>query len=311
MKKRLFILILSISLIFLFGCSSSLDSDLPGQTPGGQKPNASASPSAAPAGNLKVHFIYVGQGDAAFIEFPDGQTMLIDAGPAEQGANVVAYINQLGYKKIDYVVGTHPHTDHIGGLIDVLNTFDVGSIYMPGATADNKTYADLTQLIQVKGIPLAAAKKGVVIKTGVAMIIAPVNENSSEMNDNSAVVRLAYGDTNFLFMGDASKNVEQELTGDISADVLKVGNHGSSYASSPEFIAKVNPKIAVITSGKDNKYNLPNGITLTTLQSAGAKIYNTSYNGTVVVTSDGTNVSADKDVIPDDVIQKQIEKTKK
>lgn len=307
MKKRLFIIILSISLLFLFGCSSSPDIPLPDD----QNPNASASPSAAPAGNLKVHFIYVGQGDAAFIEFPDGQTMLIDAGPAEQGANVVAYINQLGYKKIDYVVGTHPHTDHIGGLIDVLKSFDVGSIYMPSAAADNKTYTDLSQLIQEKGIPLAVAKKGVVIKTGVAMIIAPVNENSSEMNDNSAVVRLAYGDTNFLFMGDASKNVEQELTGDISADVLKVGNHGSSYASDPAFIAKVSPKIAVITSGKDNKYNLPNGITLTTLQSAGAKIYNTSYNGTVVVTSDGANVSADKDVVPDDVIQKQIQKTKK
>lgn len=300
MKKTLsIILTLFLSIIFISGCSATPDSAPPGAS---TLPEPSASSAS---GNLTVHFIYVGQGDSEFIEFPDGQTMLIDAGPAEQGAAVVNYISKLGYTKIDYVVGTHPHTDHIGGLIDVLQSFDVGSMYMPSATSNIKTYTDLTALIQSKGIPLAVAKKDVVIKPGYASVIAPVNENSKDMNDNSAVVKITYKDTSFLFMGDASKNVEQELQ-DVAADVLKVGNHGSSYASSPEFIEKVSPKIAVIPCGKNNKYNLPNGTTLKTLQSAGAKIYETSECGTIMVVSDGTTVLADKATVPQKTLDKQI-----
>ncbi len=308
MKKRLFIILLALCLAALFGCSSSLDaspdsSDSASPKPGESgKGGASAAPSAVNTGALKVHFIYVGQGDSAFIEFPDGETMLIDAGAAEQGANVINYISGLGYNKIDYVVGTHPHTDHIGGLLEVLRTFKVGNIYMPDASSDIQTYADLMQLIKDNGIPLTVAQKDVVIKPGFAAILSPVtiNTNRKEMNDNSAVVRVTYGNTNFLFTGDASKNIEQQLlTGEISADVLKVGNHGSSYASSPDFIAKVSPKIAVITCGKNNQYNLPNPATLKTLQDAGATIYDTSRDGTVTITSDGTNVSADKGTVAD------------
>jgi competence protein ComEC len=299
LKKILcIILTLFLSFVLISGCSSTPDSAQPG---------VSAEPSAlesTASGNLKVHYIYVGQGDSEFIEFPDGQTMLIDAGPAEQGANVVNYIKKLGYTKIDYVVGTHPHTDHIGGLIDVLQSFEIGSMYMPSATSSIKTYTDLVGLIHTKGIPLAVAKKDVVIKPGFATIIAPVNENSKDMNDNSAVVKVAYQNTNFLFMGDASKNVEQELQ-DVSADVIKVGNHGSSYASSPEFITKVKPKIAVITCGKSNKYNLPNAATLKTLLGVGAKIYETSENGTITVVSDGTTVTADKEPVPEKTLSKQ------
>lgn len=296
MKKRLFIILLALSLVALFGCSPSLDSspDSVSPTPGESgKSEGSAVPSSAPAGSLKVHFIYAGQGDSAFIEFPDGQTMLIDAGSAEQGANIINYISGLGYSKIDYVVGTHPHTDHIGGLLEVLRTFEIGNIYMPDASSDIQTYTDLMQLVQENGIPLTVAQKDVVIKPGFAAILSPVtiNTNRKEMNDNSAVVRITNGDTNFLFMGDASKNIEGQLSGDISADVLKVGNHGSSYASDPAFIAKVNPKIAVITCGKNNQYHLPNEITIKTLESAGVQIYDTSKDGTVIVTSDGTSVT--------------------
>lgn len=311
MKKTVsFILILLLSFMILFGCSTP---DAPGpempEPKDGGRNQADASPMPTAAGSLKVHFIYVGQGDSAFIEFPDGQTMLIDAGPAEQGAKVVDYIGKLGFTKIDYVVATHPHTDHIGGLLDVLSAFDIGSVYMPDAPSDVKTYADLMQLIQEKGLTLVAAAKDVVIEPGFAVILSP-GQISKEMNDNSAVVRVTFGQTNFLFMGDASKNVEQQLTGDIKADVLKVGNHGSSYASSPEFIARVNPKIAVIPCGKNNKYKLPNGITIKTLRDAGAKIYETSYNGNMVITSDGTGVSADQEAIPDEELDKQ-EKNRK
>lgn len=303
MKKTLsFLLILSLCLMILFGCSTP-DSEMTKPKAGGED-TADATPTPAAAGPLKVHFIYVGQGDASFIEFPDGQTMLIDAGPAEQGAKVVDYISSLGYTKIDYVVGTHPHTDHIGGLLDVLRSFDIGSVYMPDAPSEVKTYADLMQLIQENGLTLVTAAKDVEIKPGFAVILAP-EQISKDMNDNSAVVRVTYGNTNFLFMGDASKNVEGQLAGDIKADVLKVGNHGSSYASSPEFIARVSPKIAVIPCGKNNQYKLPNGITIKTLRDAGAKIYETSLNGNVTVTSDGTNVTADSEALPDEELDKQ------
>ncbi|MEI6102114.1 MAG: ComEC/Rec2 family competence protein [Eubacteriales bacterium] len=244
------------------------------------------------SGQLSAHYIDVGQGDSEFIEFPDGQTMLIDAGVPEAGDTVVNYIKKLGYSKIDYVVATHPHEDHIGGMAQVIKAFDIGSVYMPKVSTNTKTYENLLQTIKDKGLTIKTAKAGVQIREG-AEILSPIDDKYSDLNQYSAVIRITFGNNHFLFMGDAGKPVEKELTGDLSADVLKVGHHGSDTATSKAFVAAVNPKIAIISCAKVNDYGHPHQVTLNTLNAAGVAIYGTYVSGTITVTSDGNKIAID------------------
>ena len=245
---------------------------------------------------LRVSFIDVGQGDSEFIELPNGETMLIDAGTNETGKNVVDYIKSLGYTSIDYVVGTHPHEDHIGGLDDVIKTFDIGSIYMPKVTADTKTFEDVLDAAESKNLMINTAKSGVSIMDTEDLsvkFLAPTLDIYENTNDYSAVVKVVYGETSYLFTGDAEEFSENLITDDVNADVLKVGHHGSSTSTSTEFLKKVSPASAVISCGKDNSYGHPHSETLQKLADMGTAVYRTDELGTIVSVSDGKTINFD------------------
>lgn len=245
---------------------------------------------------LRVSFIDVGQGDSEFIELPNGETMLIDAGTNETGKNVVDYIKSLGYTSINYVVGTHPHEDHIGGLDDVIKTFDIGSIYMPKITADTKTFEDVLDAAESKNLMINTAKSGVSIMDTEDLsvkFLAPTLDSYENTNDYSAVVKVVYGDTSYLFTGDAEDFSENLITDDVNADVLKVGHHGSSTSTSTEFLKKVSPASAVISCGKDNSYGHPHSETLQKLADMGTAVYRTDELGTIVSVSDGKTITFD------------------
>lgn len=245
---------------------------------------------------LTVHYLDVGQGDTTFIELPNNQTMLIDAGESGYAEKIIEYIKKLGYSKIDYVVGTHPHTDHIGGLANVINTFEIGLIYMPKAVSTSKTYEHLLNTILEKNMSVKTAKEGVNILEQESLkisILSPKQNSYTKLNNYSAVIKMVFQNTSFLFMGDAEKEVEQELTDEVKADIIKIGHHGSNTSSSEEFVAKVKPQYAIVSVGKDNKYNHPYEEILNRWKNIGASIYRTDELGTIVATSDGTKIVID------------------
>lgn len=247
---------------------------------------------------LKVHYLDVGQGDSIFIELPNNETMLIDAAESYQSENIINYLKNLNYKKIDYVIGTHPHTDHIGGLKDIINTFEIGKIYMPKVVSTTKTYESLLMAIKDKNLKINTAKAGTSIIDTDALkinILAPTNSTYTELNNYSVVTKITYGSTKFLFMGDAEKLSENEIKENVTADVIKIGHHGSNTSSSIDFIKKVNAKYGIISVGLNNKYNLPKEEIITNWENSGTKIYLTSINGTIRASSDGTNIKIESE----------------
>ena len=247
---------------------------------------------------LKVHYLDIGQGDSIFIELPNNETMLIDAAESYQSENIINYLKNLNYQKIDYVIGTHPHTDHIGGLKDIINTFEIGKIYMPKVVSTTKTYESLLMAIKDKNLKINTAKAGTSIIDTDALkinILAPNNSTYTELNNYSVVTKITYGTTKFLFMGDAEKLSENEIKENVTADVIKIGHHGSNTSSSIDFIKKVNAKYGIISVGLNNKYNLPKEETITNWENSGTKIYLTSTNGTIRASSDGTNIKIESE----------------
>lgn len=247
---------------------------------------------------LKVHYLDVGQGDSIFIELPNNETMLIDAAESYQSENIINYLKNLNYQKIDYVIGTHPHTDHIGGLKDIINTFEIGKIYMPKVVSTTKTYESLLMAIKDKNLKINTAKAGTSIIDTDALkinILAPNNSTYTELNNYSVVTKITYGTTKFLFMGDSEKLSENEIKENVTADVIKIGHHGSNTSSSIDFIKKVNAKYGIISVGLNNKYNLPKEETITNWENSGTKIYLTSTNGTIRASSDGTNIKIESE----------------
>ncbi|MCD8158607.1 MAG: MBL fold metallo-hydrolase, partial [Clostridiales bacterium] len=247
--------------------------------------------------DLKVHFIDVGQGDAIFIELPNSETMLIDAGPeSDTAAN---YIKNQGYSAITYVAATHPDADHISGMPEVLNTFSVDRFYMPEKEHTTQIFENMIDALANNGCEsiYAAAGKYIIDTSDLKLyFVGPVKIYSDNNNDCSAVIKLEYKQNSFLFTGDAETDSENDMIAagyDLSADILKVGHHGSSSSTSAAFVKAVNPKDAVISVGADNKYNHPTAETLAVLNAAGVNIYRTDEQGTIIVTSDGINYTID------------------
>lgn len=246
------------------------------------------------------HYIDVGQGDSEFIEFPDGKTMLIDAGTDKYGETVVDYVKNLGYSKIDYLVGTHPHADHIGGMADVVNAFEIGNIYMPKVGTNTKTFENLLDTIQSKDMIINTAKAGMNIVSSdendySADILAPIKDEYDDLNNYSVVIKITYGDSKFLYMGDAEEEIEDELIGsgaDVKADVIKIGHHGSNTSSSSDFVKSVGADYAVFSVGKDNDYGHPHSQTVKRWKNIGAEIYRTDEQGTIVISSNGSDITA-------------------
>lgn len=302
MKRKLIAAILLIMILYLAGCASpaehiSTSANRPDVTnTRSASPSKEVSNTAAP-GNLRVHFIDVGQGDCELVQLPDGQNMLIDAGTNDAGPTVVSYLKSIGITKIDYLIGTHPHEDHIGGMDNVVASFSIGKIYMPRVTTTTATFEDLLKAIQAKNLKIITAKAGIKIadKNGLQItLLAPCKTNYEELNDWSAVTKVQFKNTSFLFTGDAQEQSENEMLSsgtNLKADVLKVGHHGSHSSTSNSFLKAVSPKYAVISVGAGNDYGHPHQVTLDKLTAAGIKTYRTDENGTVVMVSDGTNIS--------------------
>lgn len=243
--------------------------------------------------DLRIHFLDVGQGDGIFIELPNEQTMLIDAGEKENTEKIENYITDLNYDTINYVIGTHPHTDHIGSLANIIQDFQIQNIYLPKAISNTKTYENLLLTIKNKGLTVHAAMQGLKIinsKDLQIYFLSPVKEKYSNLNNYSAVLKIVYKDTSFLFMGDAETLVEKSLN-DVKADVIKVGHHGSDSSSNPDFVRKVAAQYAIISVGKNNQYNHPSLEVISRWQQTGAKVYRTDLNGNIFVNSDGKKIS--------------------
>lgn len=242
--------------------------------------------------NLQVYFIDVGQADSILITNQD-HYMLIDAGNNEDGPKLVKYFkDELGISKFDYVVGTHPHEDHIGGLDDIINNFTIDNFYIPDVMTTTKTFEDVLDALDNKGLEITVPNIGDKFNLGEAEFeVMYTGTDDSDLNNTSIVLKMIFGNYSYLFTGDATDKVEKILLDkDIDVDVLKVGHHGSAYSSSKEFLDKVTPKYAFISVAKENSYGHPSKDTLNRLMKYTRKIYMTSELGTIMIDSDGKKI---------------------
>jgi len=245
--------------------------------------------------NLIVHYIDVGQADSILIQV-NNKNLLIDGGNKDDGDKIIKYLKKQGVSKLDYVIATHPHEDHIGGMASIVKKYDIDKFYAPKKLSNTATFKNMVLALKEKGLKINEAKPGDTLNLGKSIeckILAPNSAEYENINNYSVVIKLTYGNTKFLFTGDAHKQSEKEILSkgyDLSSDVLKVGHHGSSSSSSKEFLDKVNPKIAIISCGKNNDYGHPHKETLDELKKRKIKIYETDKDGTIVFESDGKKI---------------------
>jgi beta-lactamase superfamily II metal-dependent hydrolase len=246
---------------------------------------------------LIIHFIDVGQGDAILIDLGDTE-VLIDGG--DRSPSVVEYLNEYVNGALEVIVATHPHADHIGGFIAVLNTFEVQQVWHNGDTSTSQTYSDFMDAVQAEGAEVHMAHRGDEIEAGgLTFTVLNPATLAATTNNNSIVLSLSYGEVDFLFTGDAEQEAEADmLAAGIVPDVeiLKVGHHGSRTASSASFLAAAHPEVAVYMAGVGNTYGHPHAETISALEAIGASIYGTDVNGTVVVSTNGETYDVQAEV---------------
>lgn len=263
----------------------------------GQEEKAAKAPDTSkPEGTLEVHYIDVGQGDATLIKC-GSHAMLIDGGNNNKGTTVQLYLKKQGVESLDYVIGTHPDADHIGGLDVIVYKYNCDTVIMPDYEKDTKTYQELVDVIHDKNMKITYPVVGEQYALGEAefTIIAP-NSNSygGNANDYSVAILLEYGKNRFLFTGDAEEASETEMLSngiELSADVYKVAHHGSRSASTQEFLNAVRPKYAVISCGEENSYGHPHAEVLNRLRSMGVEVFRTDEQGSIIASSDGENIT--------------------
>ncbi|WP_051353338.1 ComEC/Rec2 family competence protein [Thalassobacillus devorans] len=248
---------------------------------------------------LEVHFIDVEQGDSIFIKFPNGKTMLVDAGDRKAGEKVVEYLKRAGVSTIDQVVATHPDIDHIGGFLEVFTHIGVKKLLDSGKTYTTDTYAEYLKLVALNEIPTQVAEEGqqLYLDPDVKVQVLHVNRNEKENNPASIVLKLSYGDMDVLLTSDTEEKNEKRLIKryDVQAEILKVAHHGSATSNSQAFVDAVNPEAAVFSYDQANDYGHPVPKVVARLYHLGTALYSTAESGDIVasIDEDGYVIDAD------------------
>lgn len=273
--------------------STNAEAD-PGETPAQSEAPSSVPTEIAEGSSFEIHYIDVGQADAALV-LCDGQAMLIDGGNAEDSNLIYAYLKKLSLDHLQYIVCTHAHEDHVGGLAGALNYATVDVAFSPVTSYDSRAFGNFVNYLDKQGVSITIPKAGDSFSLGSATvsIVGPIN-SSDDPNNTSIVLRIVYGDTSFLFTGDAEREEEQDILNagyTLDSTVLKVGHHGSETSTSYVFLREIMPEYAVISVGTGNSYGHPTDAVLSRLRDADVKVYRTDLQGDVICTSDGKTVS--------------------
>jgi competence protein ComEC len=249
------------------------------------------------SGTLEVGFLDVGQGDAILVKYGN-KTMLVDGGPIDAGPGLASYLKSQGVGAIDVLVSTHPHADHIGGLLTILGQFPVKVVYDSGIPHTTQTYEQYLTLIDQKNIRYIVPQRGDIIDLGAGLAVQvlsppPGGIAGGDLNENSIVLQITFGATSFLLASDTGFPAEYAMLSsgfDLKSEVLKVGHHGSKYSSGTAFLKAIDPKYAVIEVGAGNPYGHPAPATVARLEKIGAKVYRTDRDGNIIMTSDGRGI---------------------
>lgn len=247
--------------------------------------------------NMLVHYIDVGEGDSILIQV-NNKNLLIDSGPSSSENNLIKYLKSLNLRNIDYVIATHPHEDHIGNMSEILSYFHVKSFYAPKIDSSTRTFENMIDTLKDNNLKINIIKRNLnSIDLGnntSITVFSPYNEYYDNLNNYSPIIKIEYGSTSFLFTGDAETDVEKKLLNngdDIRSDVLKIGHHGSSTSTSLSFLKKVNPIISIISVGENNEFNHPDKNVIDTLKKNNVLIFQTNINGSIILCSNGTNIT--------------------
>lgn len=241
---------------------------------------------------LTTHFLDIGQGDCIFIELPNEETLLIDSGDKGNADFILQYIQDLGYDKINYAIATHPHADHIGSFTPILQGIKIDKFFLPNKIHSTKLFSTMYDTLNEQNIDYVFVSTGDYLlneKDLTIKVLSPDNIKYSNLNDYSIVIKLDYGESEFLFTGDAEHPIEKKLIEnniDIDSDILKVSHHGADSANSKNFIQTVSPEISIISCGTPNKYGHPHVQTLDILTEQNTEIYRTDELGTIIITTD-------------------------
>lgn len=242
--------------------------------------------------NLYIYYIDVGQANSTLIK-ENNRYILIDAGNALDRYKLVPYFKELGITKFDYVIGTHAHEDHIGSMATIIKEFDLDKYYMPSRISDIVSYVKAVEELKNKNMFVSVPKEDEEISLdNLKCIFLSNGDGYEDVNDTSLVLKCNYFNNSFIFMGDATSNVERNiLNKDLKSDVLQVSHHGSRDATSANFLRRVNPSYGVISVGKNNEYGLPKEVTLNKLEYLKVEVHRTDEEGTIILSSNGNNIS--------------------
>ena len=251
-------------------------------------------PTPPMVNELEVQFVDVGQADCILIR-NNKYNVLIDAGNNKDGSLLVKYFKELGITKFDYVIGTHPHEDHIGGLDNIINNFEVEHVLMPDVTTNTKTFTDVLDAIEKKELSIEVPTIDETFKIG-DLVFKTIftGTNNEDLNASSIVLRMDYKNNSYLFTSDITGEVEETLLDkDIDVDIYQVAHHGSTYSNTYNFLEKVTPEYAFIQLGKDNEYYYPHIKAINRIKKHTDKIYMNSEKGTIIIKDNGEDIEID------------------